>query len=185
MECQHCGMCCEDSRIRINLTAGDVWRICSFLKISIDEFFEKYAGLKKFLDPRHPETFDVDLGLNIPCKFRKDERCSIYKARPVNCRIFPYWVLVTAPENKLKEILKYRCKYDLNKKKIYKRYQDAIAKILLEESKWLEIDKKIGREEEIKMEIPVEEVKKAVARNLNKISLNAKELEDAEKILKD
>jgi Fe-S-cluster containining protein len=185
MECQHCGMCCgEDKRININLTVGDIWRICSHLKISVDEFFKEYAGLKKFGDSRTPGIFDVDMGLDIPCKFRKNERCSIYAARPLNCRIFPYWVLVLVPEERLKEVLKNnKCEYDLSKKEAYGKYQSAIAKILLEESKWFELDKKAKKDEKIKDKAPAGEIKETIAKKLFKIGVNSRELEKIEKIL--
>ena len=164
-------MCCgEDRRININLTVGDIWRICQHLKISVDEFFEKYAGVKEFKDPNQGAY--PDIGLDIPCKFRKDKRCSIYNARPLNCRIFPYWVLVLVPEERLKDVLKYKCKYDLKKKAKYRKYQSEIAKILLEEAKWLELDKQ---------EVPIEEIKQAIVQNLSRIGMNSKKLERVEK----
>ncbi|MBR9691784.1 YkgJ family cysteine cluster protein [Candidatus Woesearchaeota archaeon] len=183
MECQHCGMCCGDNRININLTVGDIWRICSHLKISVDKFFENYSGFKKFGDPRNPDVFDVDLGLNMPCKFWVDNRCSIYSARPVNCRIFPYWLLASVPDEQVKDILHYKCKYDLSKKKMYKKYQDAIGKVLMEESKWFDVDKQIGNEE-IKDKVPIEEIREIIAKKLNKIGRHSKDIEDAERILK-
>ena len=175
MRCQHCGQCCgEDRRININLSVGDIFRICNHLKISVDVFFEKYAGVKEFKDPKQGDY--PDLGLDIPCKFRKDNRCSVYEARPVNCRIFPYWVLALVPEENLKEVLKNnKCKYDLGKKEVYRKYQAAIAKILLEEAKWFELDK----------ELDISKIKEVIARNLFRISKNSKELEKAENILND
>ena len=171
MQCQHCQKCCgEDPRININLSVGDIFRICQFLKITIDEFFEKYAGIKTFQDPRIGDY--KDLGLNIPCKFRKDMKCTVYEARPANCRIFPYWVLTLAPEDKLKQVLKYPCKYDLNKKPIYKKYQDAIAEILLEEVNWYKEER-----------LDTKQIKQIIAENLIKISLNTEKLKQAEKIL--
>ena len=178
-------MCCgEDRRININLTVGDIWRISSYLKISVDEFFKKYAGLKKFGDPRNPDVFDVDIGLDIPCKFRVDNRCSIYKARPLNCRIFPYWILAIVPEENLKQVLKKnKCKYDLKQKDTYRRYQSAVAMILLQEARWFEIKKTLNKDEKIDAKVPIAEIKKAIAQNLANISLNTRELGKIGKIL--
>lgn len=174
MQCQHCGKCCNDKKISINLSVGDIWRICSFLKISIDEFFKRYGGIKKFKDPRDLKEED-DLGLNMPCKFRKNGECSIYSARPVNCRIFPYWVFALIPERDIKRLLKdYECKYNLKNKKTYKKYQEAIANILLEEAKWFDVDN----------EFSISKVKEAIGYNLYKIGIHNKELEKAEKIIK-
>jgi Fe-S-cluster containining protein len=183
--CNHCGSCCSVKVININLSAADIWRICSHLDISVDEFFKKYGGLKLFGDPRNPEIFDLDIGLEIPCKFRENNRCAIYDARPVNCRIFPYWVFTTVPEDKLKDTLgTYRCSYNLKNKKAYKKYEQAVSKILLEEAKLFEINKQVEKGYEIKEKIPINEIKKAIALNLNKISRNSEKLKQAEKILK-
>jgi len=185
MECRHCGQCCTDTRININLSVGDIWRICAHKGISVDEFFEEFGGMRLFGDPRTPNEFDVDIGLNMPCPFRKEGRCSIYKARPANCRIFPYWVLVTVPEEKLPEVLKYNgFKYDLKNKPIYKEYSNAIGKVILEEAKWFDMDMKVKKNEKFLMPLPSNEVKEAIAKNLNKIKKNFYKLEKAEEIIR-
>jgi Fe-S-cluster containining protein len=30
--------------------------------------------------------------VNYDCVFLKDKRCSVYEARPVQCRTFPWWI---------------------------------------------------------------------------------------------
>jgi len=30
--------------------------------------------------------------IKLPCKFHKNNRCSIYSSRPINCRLFPFIV---------------------------------------------------------------------------------------------
>ena len=101
----------------------------------------------------------------------------------MNCRIFPYWVLALIPEENLKQVLKNnKCKYDLKKKHIYKQYQSAVAKILLQEAKWLEIKKQV-KKQDIKIDIPIKEIKQAITRNLFRISINTKELAKIENIL--
>ena len=111
----------------------------------------------------------------MPCKFRKNGKCSIYEARPVNCRIFPYWVFALIPENEVKRLLKdYECKYNFKDKKLYKNYQEALAKVLLEEAKWFSVDNQFS----------ISKVKEAIGCNLYKIGINNKKLEKAEKIIR-
>lgn len=102
--CNHCGGCCEEVLTQIKLTFGDVHRLSKYLKKnSLELYKEKIIGIYPFAN--EDGKFDLEIGLNIPCKFRKQTKendsnkiCSIYEARPINCRIFPYWVL--ASENK-------------------------------------------------------------------------------------
>ena len=144
MECNHCGLCCKDPCTQINITIGDIWRISSHLKMPVEELFKEHISINPFGDPDLIH-YELDLGLNIPCKFRVDERCSIYPARPLNCRLFPYWILAEAPYEKLTEILEeHRCSYDTLRKKDYKEYKDIIGQILLEESRLFEIKKKVN-----------------------------------------
>ena len=185
-ECKNCGMCCSGYKgIQVNLTIGDIYRICELLLISVDEFFGKYAGLKPFKDPRHPKTFDMDIGLNMPCKFRKDNKCSIYPARPLNCRIFPYWLLVRAPENKLKELLKGKCEYKLDKKSLkkYAKYQEILGELIIKESKMYEINK-TSKIKGIKIKPDIHEIKASIIKNLDIIKMDRVRIIEAEKILK-
>lgn len=185
-KCNHCGFCCKGEKgIEVNLTLGDIYRICEHEMITIDEFFEKYGGLKPFGDPRYPGEYEVDIGLDMPCKFWKNGKCSIYEARPLNCRIFPYWLLVRAPKERLKELLKGECEYTLEKKdlKKYKEYQDAIAKILLEEANLYKPGKRI-KTKKIDEEPDVFLIKAKIIENLNNIKSNMYRLLKAESIIK-
>jgi Fe-S-cluster containining protein len=200
MKCSHCGLCCRDPLTQINLTVGDIWRIADFLKTDIEELFKDKIGMNPFREPEFEDIYDIDLGLNLPCRFRVNERCSIYPARPLNCRLFPQWVLGNFSGN-VKEILaEHKCGYDLSKKKGYKKYADEVGKILLEESKYYRLFKKINikglfevkgndiRETEyntvqelrkmFKDHLNIEDIKKAINENLDKIKESKKKLEE-------
>lgn len=60
--------------------------IAQYLKLSLDEFVQKY--LRKVGDRwsllEHPKTFD--------CIFLKDKKCQIYSIRPTQCRTYPWWI---------------------------------------------------------------------------------------------
>ena len=91
-KCHHCGECCRNVSAQINLSISDLARICQFLKCEVKEIIPK-IGIIPFLSEN--DNFDYELGLNLPCQFRKDSRCTIYPARPLNCRMFPYFILNT------------------------------------------------------------------------------------------
>jgi uncharacterized protein len=62
--------------------------IAEFLKISVEEFIQKYTrriGNRLSLI-EHSRTYD--------CVFLKGKKCQIYPVRPKQCRTFPWW-----PEN--------------------------------------------------------------------------------------
>ena len=210
MKCNHCGLCCRDPRTQINLTVGDIYRITDFLKISVEEIFKEHVGIMPFgdYDLIH---YDLDIGLDLPCKFRINERCSIYQVRPLNCRLFPYWVLSEAPPEKLKYLLdKHKCSYDLAKKETYTKYKEIVGNTLLEESKFFEMNKKIDitkikgfdrikeedfseredkkiklMKENIKVEVPLKSIKESINKNLNEIKENQLKLKEAEEIIKE
>lgn len=209
MKCNHCGLCCSDPCTQINLTIGDIKRISDFLKIPVEDLFKEHMSVKPFADPDFIH-YDMDLGLELPCRFRIDERCSVYPVRPLNCRLFPYWVLAEAPPDRLKDIFsEHACSYDMLRKKDYQRYKEIVGNILLDESKFLRIDKRINisrmdgfeniqeenfRKKEqkkidfikdkVKVKLNLEDIKQAINNNKDKIEGNKIELEKAEKILK-
>lgn len=71
-ECNHCGGCCEDKAIQISLTLGDVTRLCeSQNKTPLELYRENIIGIFPFANEKG--FFELDLGLKIPCSFRKEE----------------------------------------------------------------------------------------------------------------
>jgi len=140
-ECKHCGQCCIDECTQINLSIGDIVRICKFLNCNIGDIMQK-IGIKPFGDPENPNNFDYELGLNIPCEFRKGDKCEIYPARPLNCRIFPYVFLGNVEKENLKHIIdpSHKCiaegiEFTENEKQKYKEYARFIGELILKEAK--------------------------------------------------
>lgn len=141
--CLHSGKCCEKSYTQINITIGDIIRIANFLKCDIKHLFDKnIVGLRAFGDGKN--KFQISLGLQIPCVFRKNSKCDIYTVRPLNCRLFPYWILADIPKEKIKHYVdpSYKCVHQVSMtpqvKSIYKKYTKELANILEQESRLTE-----------------------------------------------
>ncbi|MFC2133914.1 YkgJ family cysteine cluster protein [Bacteroidota bacterium] len=154
--CLHSGKCCELITTQINISFSDVIRISKHTSMSFKELFDKAIGLQPFFDPENPDKFDAELGLGIPCFFRQKKRCIIYDARPLNCRIFPYYIISTCPESELKNVFdkRYECifqtKLDSKTKRNYKEYADRIGKIIMDENEI--VDEALQR---LELNIPV------------------------------
>jgi len=139
-KCMNCGKCCNAFYAQINITIGDLIRISGFLNKSIKYILKNFVGINPFGDPENPTKFSYELGINMPCLLRKNERCSIYQARPLNCRLFPYWILVqTFVFNQNKIIDKsYKCMNNLELKKDeikkYSDYSKIVGDILIQEA---------------------------------------------------
>ena len=142
-KCNHCGFCCFEIATQINVTLGDIKRLSASLKIPVKDLFWKYIGINPFKDTE--TKFDYELGLNIPCNFWRNNRCILYNARPLNCRLFPYWILANAPKDRLKEFFHSdnQClnDFEFNEKyrSSYQEYTKKLGKILLKESKITDI----------------------------------------------
>ncbi len=92
-ECQGSGRCC---RARgdygyVYLTLEDRRAIAKFLGISTLKFTKGYT--EKTDGEYHLKGADKD------CLFLKDNICSIYEARPWQCRAWPFW-----PENMKRDV---------------------------------------------------------------------------------
>lgn len=140
-KCIHCGACCIFPSTQINLTLGDIARISNHLKVSPSKLInEEYFEPSPFFNPQNPLQFDIELGLHKPCKFWKNNRCSIYEARPLNCRLFPIWMFAKLPADIIKEqaLEGYDCVNNTVLKgediPVYDNYTEKISEILLHEA---------------------------------------------------
>ncbi|MCB0282443.1 MAG: YkgJ family cysteine cluster protein [Calditrichaeota bacterium] len=84
-KCQEgCSNCCTTSGGFVFIFEKDIHKISKFLKMSEDDFlntFTKKVGTKISLIDRDEKD----------CVFLKNNKCSIYPVRPVQCRTFPFW----------------------------------------------------------------------------------------------
>jgi uncharacterized protein len=89
-ECQQSGKCCvsRGSYGFVYLTAADRKRLAQSLSLTVREFTklhcEKTDGFTHLKEIPEQQN----------CKFFKGGGCSVYEARPTQCRTWPFW-----PEN--------------------------------------------------------------------------------------
>ncbi|MDC1296574.1 YkgJ family cysteine cluster protein [Alphaproteobacteria bacterium] len=86
-ECQGSSNCCvsRESYGYVYLSKKDVNRFSSFMKLKITDFIKLYC-----------EKTDGFLHLkeslkNKNCQFLNNKKCTVYKARPTQCRTWPFW----------------------------------------------------------------------------------------------
>jgi len=87
-ECQGCGRCCRNrgKYCFIYVSLPERRRLARYFKISTRAFTMRYCEKTDgFFHLRNPDE---------NCPFRKGSRCSVYRARPEQCRTWPFW-----PEN--------------------------------------------------------------------------------------
>lgn len=85
-KCTGCGQCCTGSPGYVYLSLPDLERLAAHFQLSPQEFAKQYTkdvdGQYALLD--HADSND--------CIFLKDKKCTVYEARPTQCRTFPWWI---------------------------------------------------------------------------------------------
>ncbi len=87
--CTGCGNCCTGAEGYVELSTEEANQISKYLKISEAEFLESYLQFSEdgntLLLSSHP---------NGDCIFLRENQCTIYPVRPLQCQTFSFW-----PEN--------------------------------------------------------------------------------------
>jgi len=81
-QCTQCGHCCNIEGY-VWMSESDIERAAAHLGIAVHEFGGRYLR-------RVGARFSLKEKPNHECIFW-DQGCSIYPARPVQCRTFPFW----------------------------------------------------------------------------------------------
>lgn len=86
-ECQGSGKCCTSHGEFgfVYLTKEDRERFAKHLKLSLGEFKKIYCDRTQGIWHLKEDKAKPD------CLFLKDKRCSVYEARPNQCRTWPFW----------------------------------------------------------------------------------------------
>ena len=87
-ECTRCGACCTGAPGYVWVNAEEIAALAAFRGETVDDFSRRHVrrvGLRDSLIERPGGD----------CIFwSKDQGCTVYEARPVQCRTWPFW-----PEN--------------------------------------------------------------------------------------
>ncbi|MGE0057431.1 MAG: YkgJ family cysteine cluster protein [Dehalococcoidia bacterium] len=83
--CTGCGKCCTGSSGSVYVSQADLKRLAAFLHMPAGKFAKQYTrsflGRRALIDrPRSPD-----------CVFLEGKACTVYEARPTQCRTFPWW----------------------------------------------------------------------------------------------
>ena len=93
-QCISCGRCCRHEPGYVFLSAEDLRALSRHLELSEEEFTEKFCrevnigGIRR-LSLKETEEND--------CVFW-DKGCTVYPARPLQCRTYPFWSGILASE---------------------------------------------------------------------------------------
>jgi len=98
MSCQ--GRCCTGESGYIYVNKNEMERIAAFLEIDVEVFKEQYLfkkGYKYSIKER-------EVNGEFECIFFDKEAngCTIYQARPIQCRTFPFWEYYKSRVDELK-----------------------------------------------------------------------------------
>ena len=86
-KCQGSSNCCVSRGEYgfVYLSNKDIKRLCLFTNLETNDFIKMYC------DKTDGFTHFKEKFKNGNCVFLKDKKCSIYKARPTQCRTWPFW----------------------------------------------------------------------------------------------
>ena len=130
-QCQGSGKCCTSHGEYgfVFLTLEDRRRFAKYLKITTQSFTKNYCESKSGVWHLREEKGKPD------CMFLKKKQCTVYEARPVQCRTWPFWPEVLNAKSWKKDVVSF-CP-GIGKGKVYS--MDEI-KIIAQQQKQSEDD---------------------------------------------
>lgn len=83
--CTRCGRCCTGTSGYVWTSEEEIGRLAEALSLPVDEFGRRYLRRvgSRYALLEHPLGGD--------CVLLRDGLCSVYEARPAQCRAFPFW----------------------------------------------------------------------------------------------
>lgn len=89
-QCQQCSYCCRFEPGFVFLTPSDIIRMSSFFKITAEEFLREHC---REVNSSEGCLVSLKEKENHDCMYW-DKGCTVYEARPVQCRTYPFWTSV-------------------------------------------------------------------------------------------
>ena len=89
--CTACGKCCKSNgATRVFVNSKEIENIASVMNISVDAVNKEYITTVLGNDGTELNSLKKHSSKN-QCVFLDGNKCSIYSARPTQCRTYPYW----------------------------------------------------------------------------------------------
>ena len=79
IDCTKCGKCCNS--LMINVDDSDAERLSEHLNLEKEQFYKQYV--------ERSSQGSLAVMNTIPCHFLNENMCTVYEARPTECREFP------------------------------------------------------------------------------------------------
>ncbi|MBN2656524.1 MAG: YkgJ family cysteine cluster protein [Spirochaetales bacterium] len=99
-ECQRCSYCCRHEPGYVFLSEKDLMAMAGELEMKREAFIEKYCSWVDIGFFKRLSLIEKD---NNDCIFWSESGCEVYKARPLQCRSYPFWVQVVENEESWSE----------------------------------------------------------------------------------
>jgi len=93
--CTQCSKCCRHDTGYVFLSQNDVAHLCEYTQLSLSEFVGTYGRWVPFGPDAHLSLSEQS---NCDCVFWTDGGCSVYAARPLQCRTYPFWSTIVDDE---------------------------------------------------------------------------------------
>src|SRR6202012_4519691 len=87
-QCTECGKCCTGGPGYVWVSEEEMMAIAKLLKISVEKFKRNYTRQR---DNRYALVERKSFDNQYDCIFLKDKKCTVYQARPNQCKTFPWW----------------------------------------------------------------------------------------------
>jgi len=83
-KCTQCGRCCTGGPGYVWVTPEEMEEIAEGLELDLNTFCQRY--IRKI-----GSRYALKEHSNWDCVFLKGKRCTVYQARPKQCKTFPWW----------------------------------------------------------------------------------------------
>lgn len=102
--CRRCMYCCSAEPGYVFLSEDDITRLSAFFSLDRDTFIKQYCrmvdyGTHFLVSLRERKNYD--------CEFLTPQGCSVYEARPLQCRTYPFWGNILESREKWDEEASY------------------------------------------------------------------------------
>lgn len=111
--CTMCGKCCIN-REDILLNPKDVYNLAKEVKMTTKDFFSTYCESFVGEDSRFPIVRIRTQGTVKRCPLLKDRKCSVHKAKPTVCAMFPIGRCICVDKKKMDDITSQDVRYILD-----------------------------------------------------------------------